>query len=342
MTVTIKDIAKRAKVSPMTVSNVINKKGNVKAANQEAVLAAIKDMDYIPSVAARQLKQGHSPSGTSANRCLGCIFQTGFKRYSDYFYLEIFAWIEEEVKRQGYHIYFSYQAADLLNDPVLANSMINKSEIDGLFVIGDPGDELLNILSEKHRNLPVTCVDFKRSIKSFDYINFDVFNAAATAVDYLFKQGYERIALVGPDQDESRLWGYKMALERNGIKFDQDLIVKTPTISMDDGMSAVKQLIVSGIKPQAYLGHNDLIAVGIIRALRELNIKVPEEAGVIGINGDEIGKICYPMLTSIKVDKKEMGRQAVATLLERINSPKKKSVEVLISFDLKRRESCSK
>jgi LacI family transcriptional regulator len=340
MAVTIKDIAKQAGVSPMTVSNVINKKGNVKPANKKAVLTAIKEMGYIPSATARQLKQGGEVSDKSPNRCLGCIFQTGFKRFSDYFYMEVFAWLEEEVKRRGYHIYFSYQADDLLKDPVLANTMINKSEIDGLFLIGDPGEELLRLLSENHKELPVTCVDFRSTIKSFDYVNFDILNASATAVDYLIKCGYRQIALIGPDQDESRMWGYKMALERNGIAFDANLVLKTPTISMNDAIGAVKKLIASGIKPEAYLGHNDLVSVGIIRALRELNIKVPDEAGVIGINGDEIGDICYPRLSSIKVDKKEMGHQAVSTLLERIKSPERKSVEVLVPFELECKESC--
>jgi DNA-binding LacI/PurR family transcriptional regulator len=340
MPVTIKDIAQRAGVSPMTVSNVINKKGSVKAENKKAVLAAIKEMGYVPSSTARQLKQGDSSSGTSVNRYLGCIFQTGCKRYSDYFYLEIFAAIEEEVKRRGYHIYFCYQADDLLEDPVLANSMINKSEIDGLFLIGDPGEEILQLLTEKHSSLPVTCIDFRNTQKSFDYVNFDVLNASATAVEYLVERGFDKIALLGPDQDENRLWGYKMALNKNNIPFDPGLVVKTPTISMNDSMSAVKDLITSGIKPDAYLGHNDIVAVGIIKALRELDIKVPDDAAVIGINGDEIGLISYPTLSSIMVDKDEMGRQAVTTLLERINSPSKKSVEIIVPFELRIRESC--
>lgn len=340
MVVTIKDIARRAGVSPMTVSNVINKKESVKPENRQAVLSAIEDMGYVPSSTARHLKQGKNPSGIPMSRSLGCIFQTGFKRYSDYFYLELFGWIEEEVKRRGYHIYFSYQADDLIKDPVLANSLINKSGIDGLFLIGDPGKKLLDLLSENNQNIAVTCVDFKSDIKRFDYVNFDIINAAATATDHLIKQGYEKIALIGPDQNEHRLWGYQMALSRNHINFNSQLVLKTNTISMNDAIEAVKKLIKSSLKPEAYVAHNDLIAVGIIRALRELNIKVPQDAAVIGINGDEIGEICYPMLSSIKVDKKEMGYQAVNSLLNRINNPDKKSTETIVPFELVIRESC--
>ena len=168
--------------------------------------------------------------------------------------------------------------------------------------------------------LPIILLNNLNNV-NLDIVAVDNVNASEQAMSYLMKLGHTRIAYIGPTTintvEKERFEGYKNALSNAGINIDQSLIC-TDKADLLLGYFATKKLMEISNRPTAILVYNDTMAVSVLKAAYEMNIKVPEELSIISIDGLEIGEIIHPTLTTVKVPIKQLASFSVKLLKERI------------------------
>lgn len=156
---------------------------------------------------------------------------------------------------------------------------------------------------------------------------------------YLIKLGHKRIAFAsGKGRDtrfDNRFAGYKQALNEAGIDADENLFWRHY-----DSDHVDKEI--AAISPTAIFGANDATAIGIIKAVRRLGKKAPEDISVAGFDDRIFASYSTPALTTVSIPKEEMGREAIRLLLERINNPGRLRSKVILPTELIIRESCGK
>ena len=338
--VTIQDVARKAKVSVMTVSNVSNAHPHVSEQTRKKVRKAIDELGYYPNESAQRLARKDKDMLDKTDN-LGCIIFGAYNKFSHPYYSRILEGIDREVIRQGYHLLFSYTTKDL-EDNFLFNKMINQEKIDGLILVGYARKEIFEKLEKKVN--PLITVNYSYS-KGIDSIVIDRIEAGYRAVKYLLQLGHRAIGFIGGPpgylQYQGRIDGYKMALAEFEIPYREELIVCKGT-GVEAGFSAMEEILNISSPPTAIFAYTDLTALGVMKAIKSKGLSVPEDISVVGFNDDEIAAHLEPPLTTIRAFKEQMGEMAVRKILERIKNREIPPVKVTLPTELVIRESCAK
>lgn len=310
--VTIKDIAKRANVSPTTVSNVIN--GRYQKVSSETIHKinrVIEELNYVPDFSARSLVSKRS-------RMIGVIIpQTESHRQfllENPFYSEIVSGIENKLREKGYYMMLTGVDKDTAYLDVLANW-----NLDAIILMGIYAEGLYDQLKEV--KVPVLLIDSYISDDYFYHLRIDDEQGGYLATKHLIDAGHTSIGLVTGEIKENgvaykRYMGYKRALEENGLNFCDENVI-ADSVSYDCGISAsdrLKDMDVSAVFCTA-----DLIATGVIAGLQNYGLSVPEDMSVIGFDNLSIGKMIFPSLTTVNQNIFDKGERAAETVLEILN-----------------------
>jgi LacI family transcriptional regulator len=205
--------------------------------------------------------------------------------------------------------------------------------VDGLLI--SPNQEKYDDLF-MIRNLGVPFVIVGRHIKEFESLGIpmvysDEVNGGYRATGHLIERGCKRIAFIGAQiyntASIERCEGYKKALKEAGIDVD-DRLIKTGGIEIDGGYKSVMELIRDGMQFDGIFAYNDLMAFGVIKALKENGIKIPQEVKVIGYDDIPFSALITPSLTTMRIHKQEMGRESFKTL-EKLENRKMEASNVL-------------
>ncbi len=333
MAPTIHDVAKKAGVSPSTVSRVLNDRPGISEETRQRVLQAARELGYLPDMAARTLVSGRTYN-------LGFLVHPRHTLGPHSFYGEVLAGADEEARKHGYHIIF---AADGSNK---TPAVIQQNRVDGLILAGCdiPRDVITSL---KLQNVPIVLVD--NHVPKVDSIVTDNVGGAYEAVSYLIELGHRRIGFVCEwFQDLSfaeRFEGYKKALQEHGLPFDERLIAEGAPRQPQTGYIAMQRLlsqVTPEIMPTAIFAANDLTAVESMRALREHGFRVPDDVAVVGFDDGELARHVVPPLTSVRVFRKEMGALAVRRLLTLLEHPHEPPLHTRVFTELVIRESSGK
>ncbi|MBC8060019.1 MAG: substrate-binding domain-containing protein, partial [Clostridiaceae bacterium] len=160
---------------------------------------------------------------------------------------------------------------------------------------------------------------------------------------YLIAKGNKKIAYFGSapeyiNASASRYLGYKSALETNGIAYDEK-IAKFSGLKAKDGYETMLELI-NEAKFDSVFCSSDELAMGVINALRENNIKVPDEVDVVGFDNIYVSSIFYPKLTTIEQPMYDMGSVGMRMLIKIINKKKLEEDHIVLNHLLIERDSC--
>ncbi|MGE5557619.1 MAG: LacI family DNA-binding transcriptional regulator [Bacillota bacterium] len=317
------DIAKAAKVSSATVSRVINGSSCVAEDTRRKVLKVIEEMSYRPSFAAQSLKKG------GVTRQIGLIVNDVTNPY----YAEIALGVEETGRKAGYSV-------------VLANSFrgnylhfcldgFSRRQVDAVALLSAPTKaeaeylKKLKLLIEK--NIALMAVShtgtWLSGLKRLEMTVFtmDLFTVAQKAVSYLYGLGHRRIAFItGNDTTEERFLAYKQAHRELGLPLDPSLVLVEKSYKDDQGVGyrGMKKLLDEGKRPSAVFAFNDLVAMGVLRALYEEKIRVPEQVSVIGCDNIMLSAFTCPPLTTIDIPKYKLGSDICAALLNVLKGEK--------------------
>ncbi|HPO82824.1 MAG TPA: substrate-binding domain-containing protein, partial [bacterium] len=194
----------------------------------------------------------------------------------------------------------------------------SRGPVDGIIISASRvSNEHIIMLAEE--GLPIVVINRILEHPKISYVSTDMEKGGYLATMHLLRLGHSKIAFInGPKHSEvsqRRLEGYKKALKEAGIDYNSDLISFNVPVSESGYKEAIK-LLCTGEAPTAIFTYNDVMAFGVIKAAKELGIKIPEELSVVGFDDIFFSSFTDPPLTTIKQFKEELGRMAVELLFK--------------------------
>ena len=339
---TIKDVAIEASVSPMTVSRVINRKGNVKQSTVDRIEEAIAKVDYRPNIGARRLSGGRTYQ-------LLMIFNNPNVAWT----AELLIGMMHACRNIGYHLVIQgvgdYEGETIgtsLNYDEIA-SLIDRSRVDGV-ILPPPicfDRQVLDIVREnavpcvRISGVPVRDINLR--------VGIDNFAGAYDMANYLVSLGHKNLAIIkGPDEyvaSTLRYEGFASAIRDNGLELPNGNI-RNGRFDVETGYSCARELLSLKDRPTAIFASNDEMAAGVLSAARETRIRVPEQLSVAGFDDAPIAHSVWPKLTTIRQPLRAMGEKSVELLesyIRQIHSESDEMVKssVLLDYELKVRNS---
>lgn len=309
---TIKDIAELSGVSVATVSRVINNNGRFSDETRKKVESVIEQYQYTANMAGKSLRQNQS-------RTIGMLVPDITN--------ELFAQIVLEVEK----FFFSHGYSVLVcntdgeEDKEKAYFRILESKlVDGIICISGSHEISFDSLSS---GIPIVCIDRKPNTDiDVDYVESDQYLGAYIATELLIKKGCKRIIILSRRKpfstDAQRLRGYEAAMRDNHLDIMDDFIVLLGgnVNNYVESRDIVFYMIKKGVPFDGIFATNDWRAHGALVALQQNNIPVPEQVKIVGFDGVSVSKYCYPSITTIQQNKKELAIQASDILLRRITN----------------------
>lgn len=311
MRVTIKDVAKLAKVSPSTVSRVLTNHPKISQSTKENVWRAMKELDYHPNATARKL-------ATNATRTLGLLLPNDVKLLKENpFFIQVLTGITSYAQEKDYYIILTNAGSEEEEISTL-NHLFRSNLIDGVIMtVVREDDRCAEFL--KANNHPYVVIGKPKDTDETLWVDNDNFQAMYEVVNYIIKEGNKKIAFIGGSEaltvTKNRLSGYEMALKNRGLHLDENLIKET-TFTETAGYEAAQALIKSA-EFDAIATTDDMIAVGVIKALKDHNI---ENVLVTGFNNTPIANYQNPPLTTVEINAEELGHFAAKLLIEKLQA----------------------
>ncbi len=343
--VRLSDIARRSRVSPTTVSLVLNDKPGIPDETRERVLQAAKALGYeraaSGSSGTKRRANGNSSRRTVAVRTIGLVIKAIPYQIAatNPFYSYVVAGIEECCRRKRINLLYATLPVNENNQPVELPRLLNESEVDGLLFVGTFVDETLQNILEV-QSAPVVLVDGYSDF-SYDSVVTDNVNGAYTAVRHLIERGHKHIGIVGSRPQaypsiRERREGYIRALREDGIepKYFADCL-------LDGNAARIATLELLRAHPQvtALFGCNDAMAIEAMHGAQQLGYRIPQDISIIGFDGIDVSQHVAPPLTTMHIDKVGMGRMAVELLMNRAQNPDAERAVAMVQPRLIERES---
>jgi LacI family transcriptional regulator, galactose operon repressor len=304
--VTIKDVAREAKVSVATVSRVLNDSGPVSDDTRRLIREIAGRMRYVPHSGARSLI-------TSKTETLGVLLPDLYGE----FFSEVIRGMDNTARASGFHLLISRSYADKSGIETAMRAM--RGRVDGVVAMSPDidADSLLNLPS----TIPVVLLCSVSRGNAVDSLTIHNCRGARDMVRHLLALGHNRIAIIkgsaGNYDAAERLRGYRMALREAGIAAEQAL-GRGGDFTEAGGYAAAIELLRLGRRPTAIFAANDSMAIGALSALRESGVQVPEEMAVAGFDDIPLARFMDPPLSSVHVPICDLGSRAVELLLHGI------------------------
>ena len=334
------DVARLAGVSRTTVSFVINDQtgGRVPISEEtrQRVLDAIAELGYVPDARAQALRSG-------STKTIGLIIPD---IHNPHFW-EIADGVEQEAYAAGYHILLSSISPDNKYAEDIFNNL-SQRRIDGLIMVpsfiyqSEEAQKTLNYLLKRRVPIVGIMADHGGKTYMFDRVISDYRDTTIELMEHLLSLQHRRIGLIYgievPELGNDRLLAYRESLQAAGLPVDPDLIIECgPTI--EDSYRATQQLLQLPSPPTAVLAINDFLAIGALRAIKDLNLDVPQHVSLVGYDNVPLTKYLVPRLSTASKDGEKMGREAIRLLLARLQDPDRPRQEIRLPARLILRES---
>ncbi|HHX8584041.1 TPA: substrate-binding domain-containing protein [Vibrio diabolicus] len=328
---TMKDIAKLAGVSTSTVSHVINKTRFVSEEISERVNNAAKELNYYaPSALARSLK-------VNRTKTIGMLVTTS----TNPFFGEVVKGVERSCYHKGYSLILCNTEGDNERMRQSINTLLQK-RVDGLILMCSSLEGERIDVFERYPDIPVVVMDWGPMLFTSDKIQDNSLRGGYLAAKYLIDCGHTEIGCItGPlikHQAQMRYEGYKRAMNEAGLEFNANWIIESD-FECEGGYQAFMKMAQRGILPSSIFVSNDMMAMGVINAANELNIKVPEQISIIGYDDIHIAKFMSPSLTTIHQPKYRLGQAALETLVRKLDDKSTEAQVVQLEPTLVERKS---
>ena len=302
----IKEVARVAGVSVATVSRVLNKNLNVKPKLRQKVLDAIQELNYQPSGIARNMRN-------QSARVIGLIITD----IQNPFFTSLVRSVEDVAHQNHYTILLCNSDEDTEKEQ-LYFEVLSQERVAGVILV--PSTSLSNKKIFKYK-FPIVLVD--RFVKDLDADSVTIDNelGAYEAVSHLIKLGHSRIGIVYAPTNVStalgRYTGYKQALQENNIAFEDEL-TQMGDFKEQGGYIAANKLLDLSIPPTAIFSTNNLMTLGVLKAIHERGLKIPEDISIVGFDDMPWLSFFTPPLTAVRQPIYEIGKIAAELLLERL------------------------
>jgi DNA-binding LacI/PurR family transcriptional regulator len=331
---TIKDIARKLRISVSTVSRALRNLHDVNPDTKKAVQELAKQLNYEPNYIAQSLINRKT-------RIIGVIVPI----IASPVFGRILTGMNDAARQHNYQLMICQSNENAELECSLIKQLAS-FKIDGL-LISVSGQTKCDDSFEVLKKKGVPIVFFDRVLQSIDIskVIVDEFQSAFTAVEHLIKCGHKKIAhLAGPSHlsiSKDRMNGYLSALTKHNIPIDKNLIITCQNFE-EDAPKGIKKLFAHKPYPDGVFAINDASAVTVIKYLNGKKIRIPEEVAVIGFNNDPISEIIEPSLSTVYLPCYEMGQIAVDQLIKRINDFSLPPETIILHSKLLKRNSSPK
>lgn len=330
--ITIKDISKIAGVSPKTVSRIINNDIYVREETKKKVLEIIEKYDYVPNIAARSLV-------INRTNTLGLIVPN----LENPFFSRLSRGVIQTAEQNNYSVIVCESRFDREIGEKYLRMLIERG-VDGLLIASLDLDNIFvnKLISIKKPFVLLTC---RLDMPGINYVIADDCKAGREVVEYLIRLGHKNIAfLKGPDvySSNERFIAYKAVMEEHGLKIKDYFITET-ALDKKDAYKVTLELLKEHKDITAILGHNDYATIGIIKAINELNLKIPKDISVIGYDDIDIAELFSVPLTTVHYPKYRCGviaAQRLISILKKDNIDNIKSKKIILETSFIERNSC--
>ena len=313
---TIKDIARLSGCGVATVSRVINNYPDVSPETRKRVLEVLEKYNFQPNSNARHLKQ-------QSGRRVAIVV----KGIQNMLFAEMVEQTQQRLQENGVDtaVYYLDEEADEVK---FARQVCREFKPPAILFLG--GD--LECFKKEFSAISVPCVLLTNGAADLGYENLsslttDDCKAAEEAVDHLVAKGHRNIGILGGNWASSaqisnrRVEGCRRSFEKHGIEFDLSRVGEPCRFSMDDAYAATQRLMDRCPELTAVFALSDVMAIGVIRALRDRGLRVPEDISVMGYDGVPMGKFMVPRLTTVRQDTRQMAELGADILLRQLNLP---------------------
>ncbi len=304
---TILDIAKELNITFSTVARALNDHPAISIATKKAVRETADRLNYRQNKIASSLRSGRS-------NIIGVIVPNLHVS----FFSSVVSGIENIMNANGYNILL-YQSKESSKREAKGIETFLQSRVDGI-ISSVTTETVEKVYSEiKTRNIPLIFFDRELSTLNVPSVVIDDYKGGFIATEHLIKQGYKNILHITAHQDiaifKERLRGYIDALKHYNLPVSEELIIKGD-FSLQFGKDVVRETKSQGIQYDAIFALEDYTAMGAMQALKEANIKIPDEIGVIGFANEAFGSLVSPALSTIDQQTSKMGEETARIFLK--------------------------
>ncbi len=312
MPITMKDIAEHFGVSVATVSRALSDKESISKKTREAIQEYARQHDFTPNVFGYQLRHARN----NPSRLIGVILP----QITHYYFSTVLSGIEETASQRGYQIVCAQSNEQYEREVNICNAF-RKNKICGVIV-----SQAKNTTTYDHfralqdNDIPLVFYDRICTGLNASRVVVDDYKGAFDAVTHLAQTGARRIAYYSSSMkleiSKNRFNGYKDALFRSGIPFDEQLVFPADT-------REIAEQITPGIMnatpaPDAFFATNDDTAIGILYTLKRMGYNVPRDVQICGFTNGQHAIACDPMLTTVEQRGNELGRQAASIIIDKV------------------------
>ncbi len=328
MKASVYDVAKKARVSVVTVSRVINNVPTVRQTSREKVQRAIEELDYQPNAAARSLARGKTDT-------IGLIIPT----LTDPFIMQVVGEVDRALEKQGYFLALTVIDKHEDDSKKRSNFLFQQERVDGILIM-TPQFEKDYVASLKSKQIPFVILDNQAYPFVDPSIVVDNFKGGYEVARHLIELGHSEIAYIGGPVEflsaSQRGKGFQSALSEVGIEV---FCMERGEYDISTGYDVMNDWLKKGQIPTAIFADDDHIAFGVVDALRLARISVPEDVSVVGFDNHPFGAKLHPLLTTVKQPAVQMGAKGVETLLKIMKGGSRDGIVIKMQPELIIRES---
>lgn len=320
--VTLKDIAKECNVSLASVSKALNGHSDIGVATSERIRNTAKRMGYLPNAIARTLKTNHSNN-------IGVLFvdKTSCGLTHEYF-AQILNSVKEQAEKGGYDVTFI--SKDLGNISMDYYDHAKYRRCDGVVIASvdftDPA-----VIRLVNSEIPTVTLDYTYNCSSS--IMSDNVTSMQDLVSYVYLKGHTKIAFIhGEDTavTQNRLASFLRTCTKFGINVPKQYIKQAIYHDPVSSEKATKELLSLKERPTCILYPDDFSFIGGLNEIKKRHMSIPEDISVVGFDGIMLSEFLTPQLTTYKQDAVELGKQAIKSLIDRIQRPEQYIVQQIV------------
>ncbi|WP_226581334.1 LacI family DNA-binding transcriptional regulator [Halobacillus litoralis] len=336
MSVTIKDVAKKANVAPSTVSRVLSDSPRISEKTKRKVRKVMDELGYHINYNGRVLV-------SQSTQTIGIVTKVSSDHsFENPFFSEMLRGISDACHENDYSIYLTTgNTEEAIYQEVV--KMVQGKRVDGVIVLySREGDKVVPYL----RECEFPFVMLGKPVEKFGetmYVDNDNVQASKDITDYLITLGHERIGYIGGNSQyevaRDRLEGFRRAMKENGIEIKDELLKNIQTDKPDPEQVA-EELLSLPDPPTALVFTDEYNASTVMRALAARGVKLPEEMSVVGFNNTMISRLSAPPLTTVDTQSIQLGHESARNLIELLKYPDTIKKSVIIPTVIVERESC--
>ncbi|WP_123041366.1 LacI family DNA-binding transcriptional regulator [Cohnella candidum] len=313
MAITIKDVAKKAGVSPSTVSRVIAEHPRISAKTSRRVKEVMDELGYHPNMMAKSLV-------SRTSRTIGVILpRPAEELLLNFFFYEFMRGVMAQLTRAGYDLLMA-GGNNEREELETVTRLVRGGRIDGLLLLySRASDPVISLLRKE--DVPFLLVGRSLDYDDVPSVDNDNVQAAYDATKHLISQGQRRIGFVsGPAHlamTQDRLAGYTKALTEAGLPFKQGWVVEGEFL-LESGYRAMASIMNQPEPPTALVVIDDFVAFGVLKGLTELGYRIPEDVAIVSFNNIALSELTMPPITSVDIGTYQLGYTASQMLISTI------------------------